>query len=75
MKDARTFMRQDFTLAWRAVAPAVDPTSCYWIGIPLGSEVAACKPADPSGVFRIEIEFTYQGIRAPQLVNWNLCFG
>ena len=75
MKDARAFVRQDFTLTEGAAAAAVDATSCYCIDIRFGSKVQDCEPADASGIFGIEIEFTCQGIRVPQLDIRNLCFG
>ena len=75
MKDARAFVRQDFTLTEGAAAAAVDATSCYCIDMPFGSKVQDCEPADASGIFGIEIEFTCQGIRVPQLEIRNLCFG
>ncbi len=76
MKDARAFVRQDFTLTGgAAVAAAVDATSCYCIDMRSGSKVQDREPADASGIFGIEVEFTCQGIRVPQLEIWNLCFG
>ena len=74
MKDARTFMRQDFALTG-GVAAAVDATSCYCIDTWVDRKFLGCDPADASGIFGIKIEFTCQGIRVSQLEIWNLCFG
>ena len=78
VKDARAFMRQYFALTGgvaAAAAAAVDATSCYCIDMRAGSKFLAGEPADASGIFGIEIEFTCQGIRVPQLEVLNLCFG
>ena len=73
MKDAHAFVRQDFTLTGGAAA--VDATSCCRIDMRSGNKVVDREPADASGIFGVEVEFTCQGIRVPQLGIWNLCFG